>query len=176
MCKNKSKFGNLLASKLPLIQTETLYIPDKVERRSAIISKIVLPDQQEILLVVTHLDAYDKTGETRRKQIQMIMNKIGKCKIPIIIMGDFNCLRRDDYIDEEREWIGVNSPGGLDYETVDLIESRGFKDLFGNLKYSVWSGRRVDYVFVKNFNRTIEGTYLYYDDISDHISLIVDFR
>jgi endonuclease/exonuclease/phosphatase family metal-dependent hydrolase len=175
MCVGKTQFGNVLASTSSLSDINIVKLPAKKESRSAIIGKLKLSNNDEILIINLHLDVYDKTGQIRRDQIKNIMYNLDNIDLPIIMMGDFNSLRKNDYTESENVWLANNSPGGIDYETIELVESYGFTDVFTNLKYSVWSGRRVDYIFVKNFKRTITGTYLYYDDLSDHISLIMDF-
>lgn len=168
-CRQDTTFGNLLGSNLPLSQVQKILFPNKYESRGAIMGIIQPPTGKKFLYIVTHLDVFDESGEIRREELNLLFQFIEKNypkNIPTILTGDFNCLKYEDYSDRDR-------PTG-DFDTIRKIEEYGFTDVFEGLKYSVWSGRRVDYVFVKNFYREIDGTYVYYDDLSDHFALIVD--
>lgn len=163
-CSKGTRFGNLLASKNNVSTVERIIFNTVGEKRGAIMGIV-----EGILFIVVHLDVWDNSGKTRRKQLVELFNFIDKRydkNMEMIMVGDFNCLQRKDYED--------NSNISGDFETIRVINEYGFEDIFNELNYTVWSGRRVDYIFVKNFYREIIGKYVYYDDLSDHFSLILD--
>lgn len=167
----ETTFGNLLGSKFNIQNTHKLFFKNnKVENRGAILTIVEPIYGKSFLLIVLHLDVYDDKGDIRRKQLEELFEYIDKTypkNIAIMMMGDFNCLKEEDYTDD------ISKPQG-DYDTIKMIEEWGLEDVFDKLNYSVWSARRVDYIFIKNFNYEVSGTYVYYDDLSDHFALIVD--
>ena len=175
-----TRFGNVLAV---LEQDHDSYpmVLDGIHgKRCAILSKVNV-GTEELAVCCVHLDVRDKTGNTRREQIKNVMRTMEELYpgTPKIMVGDFNCMKEEDYTEEEHEWIANNSNGDIDFETVKLIESKGYRDLYTErapLKYTVWTGRRVDFVFVKDFPFEVESTQVYYSSASDHLPLIVDLR
>lgn len=137
-----------------------------------------------LILITTHLDVFDYSGEVRRKQLNQILDILKSMpanseeeKVPIVIIGDFNALKYEDYNNATLSWLKKNR--GTDFETVKLLEDYGFQDVFieGSLKYTSWAARRIDYVYVKNIPlSSIKNTYTYYSNASDHIPLIVDIE
>nr|QBK86464.1 MAG: endonuclease/exonuclease/phosphatase family protein [Marseillevirus LCMAC102] len=174
----QTSFGNVLASSLPIVSSDFFILDTPQEPRCVIIGEIKLPDGQNILIVIVHLDVYDLTGKTRRRQLKMVFERIDSYgNLPTIIMGDFNSLKYDDYSFSEKEWLKRNSQGNVDYETIEMLKTKGFQDVFERpLKYTVWTGRRVDYIFGRNFPYKVSGTYIYYSDSSDHLPLIADIN
>lgn len=177
MSKRKTGFGNVLGYRQSMSTMSSITFQDPKEKRGAVIGEFEPFPGCHLVIANTHLDVYDNTGETRRMQITTLMNHLHDYypNTPKMIIGDFNCLRRNDYEEDVRTWLESNSPS-IDYDTVKLIEKNGYTDLFvdKDLKYTVWSGRRVDYMFVKDFPYTVSATYALYSDASDHIPLIVD--
>ena len=174
MSRGKTGFGNVLATKCDG-HIDTLTLPGNGEARSAVIGKLALG----IVVCVVHLDVGDRTGDTRRHQISTVMKYLDERypDSPKMMIGDFNCLRHGDYTDDDLVWINDNSPDTADYDTTKLIEKNGYRDLFaGECKYSVWTGRRVDYMFVKDFSYDIVDARVVYTPASDHLPLFVDLR
>lgn len=163
LSSNGTKFGNLLASR-DISKVGRIIFSTDGEKRGAIMGIV-----DKILYIVVHLDVWDESGNLRRKQMEELFDYLNKNydrHMEMVMVGDFNCLQREDY--------GENTLIKGDFETVRMINENGFDDVFDGLNYTVWSGRRVDYMFVKNFERDIVGKYVYYDDLSDHFSLILD--
>lgn len=177
--RGKTGFGNILAvsTRIPFLHSESMILPGQKEARCAVIGSVNLFGK-EVIVAVTHLDVADKSGRTRRTQMHSLLEFLDSEYVskPKMIMGDFNCLRYEDYTPEEREWLDQNSRSGVDYDTIREIEDQGYRDLFaeGCIKFTAWTGRRVDYIFVKDFPFKIASTQVFYTSISDHLPLIVD--
>jgi len=173
MSTRKTLFGNVIASKFPIDKINHIYFHtgSNKEVRGAIMYIVYPPYGKPFLYINTHLDVWDDTGEIRRGQLLELFESIDKNypkNISVVLTGDFNSLKSEDYSDDELKKLNG------DFETIKYIEMNGFVDVFDKLKYTVWSGRRVDYIFIRNFYKEIVGSYIYYDNLSDHFSLIVD--
>lgn len=163
-------------------------------------------DSSPLILVGTHLDVYDETGKTRIKQANMICETIDdevenmrvqalisnkKFSEPIIIVtGDFNCLRPDDYDDYEwNHMCRVDRMRGVDthrmkskvnqkidaitvFESVNLIDAS--VQLQNPINLSVWANRRVDYICGRNIDFK-QATAVRIAS-SDHYPVYADFR
>lgn len=113
----------------------------------------LLCDFESFIVIGTHLDVFDETGVLRMQQMNLILSAVPqgqKC----IVCGDFNSLRKADYLaDEWNALIKIDADRGVltIEDVVPLIEEAGFRDSFDfcgtSLKVSVWSERRVDYIF-----------------------------
>jgi endonuclease/exonuclease/phosphatase family metal-dependent hydrolase len=134
-----------------------------------------------ILFVGTHLDVYDESGILREKQMRTIIETINNIGIDkVIIAGDLNSLRKNDYTQIEWEYI-VDIDKKRKVNTIEdaipLIEEAGFIDSFVGYKksinLSVWSGRRVDYIYGKNIKFKNSATYK--KTFSDHYPIYADF-
>lgn len=124
----------------------------------------------------THLDIFDRTGNTRLEQIESILKFIqenSKNK-SVVLLGDLNSLYYNDYLPEEQEWLAKNK-GRQDDRVINAILEAGFVDVFPRNKYSVWSGRRVDYIWVRG-DLVTKNSYAYYTNVSDHFPLIADLN
>ncbi|VBB18710.1 exodeoxyribonuclease III [Yasminevirus sp. GU-2018] len=136
------------------------------------------------VVVGAHLDVFDETGVTRKNQMASILKDIddskeGNSKRRVIVTGDFNSLRKADYtVDEWNYLVDVDKRRGVTTieDAVPVIEKAGYVESFTNcgkqLKNSVWSGRRVDYIFGKNiqFKQCSEYRVTY----SDHYPVYCD--
>jgi endonuclease/exonuclease/phosphatase family metal-dependent hydrolase len=185
-------FGNALLStkKYPMWLAQGLTLPSHYQGRSATISsfpniKLRGVKESGILVISIHLDVFDDTGATRKKQIQYLLDYLNSIEeirdAPIIIMGDFNALKQEDYTSFELQWLKDNNQRApLEFETIKMMENAGFQDVFHlqnpcSLKSTTWAARRVDYIFIKNIPvESIHSTYVYYSDASDHCPIIVD--
>lgn len=198
---SRTFFGNAIISNRQIKTAAGLTLPPYGQGRSATIClfpdvKIKNARTKGIIAVSVHLDAFDYSGMARRIQLKHLISYLNPKQLkslspgfkitndtPIIIMGDFNSLKREDYIESEWDWLNDNNQGfNLDDETIKLIEDAGYEDVFHVqnpccLKSSTWSSRRIDYIFIKGIPKeSILHTYAYYSDDSDHIPLIVDIE
>jgi endonuclease/exonuclease/phosphatase family metal-dependent hydrolase len=171
------KYGiNMLFSKYPIITYNILKLKqDPIQKlhRYAIFAEINVGISMNV--IVTHLDVYDETEQTRLDQINTIIKELGKHNdLQTIIMGDFNSLRRLDYSDEEWNKLTLHDskrnviPMTL---VTDYLERCGF--VTNNLSMSVWAMRRVDYIYTKStFNVLCHDTYP--TNVSDHYPVYMD--
>lgn len=168
---------NMLFSKFPILNHKVIKLKqDPIQKlnRYAIVS--IVDVGFPINLVVTHLDVYDESEQTRLDQIQSIINELQKSTIQqTIIMGDFNCLRRNDYSPED--WNRITSHDlkrNVISKTLvtDYIEQHHFTT--NVLDMSVWAMRRVDYIYTKNLNKSIIHCSTYPTDVSDHYPVYMD--
>lgn len=136
----------------------------------------------DMVFVGTHLDVFDESGNLRCNQINIILKKLEteNDKGKFIVTGDFNSLRKPDYNDEEWKHIeNVDKKRGVKTITdvIPIIEKNNFIDsfVFCNvpINISVWSKRRVDYIYGKNikFNKSA----IYKRTFSDHYPIYADF-
>jgi endonuclease/exonuclease/phosphatase family metal-dependent hydrolase len=138
-----------------------------------------------LIVVGTHLDVFDESGSLRKQQIKKILDRLRSDDLDvlenkqIVITGDFNSLRRSDYTDMEWEELArIDHKRGVTtiVDAVHVLEKSGFKDSFDScgtsIKVSVWSNRRVDYIFGKNvrFSQTSEHRVT----LSDHYPVYAD--
>lgn len=174
-CPKKTMYGNVFLVKkhINVIGHQNIKLPAKVSRGAIII--IIEYYCKKIYLVNTHLDVFDHSGKTRQKQITLILDILKSLdqNNKIIIMGDFNCCQEKDYNSNEKNWLEKNSVSSVDFDSIKIFENNNYIDYFEGCKYSVWSGRRVDYIFGKNISKYDK--YIYYTTLSDHVPLIFNF-
>jgi endonuclease/exonuclease/phosphatase family metal-dependent hydrolase len=131
-------------------------------------------------IIGTHLDVYDNTEITRCTQMDIIMKHINSANA--IILGDLNSLRIEDYSPKEwNEILQIDKNRGIVTKTdlVKKIEKNGFIDSFVFSekippKITVWSGRRVDYIFIKTNKKIKIETDIVKTVCSDHYPIYVD--
>lgn len=179
-CGQNTMFGNVLFGKLNFIEKGSLDLEKFQQGRCGVyaVAKIF---GKNVHICCVHLDVFDESGSVRVKQIRQVLSYLDKnCQgEPVILMGDFNSCKYEDYTDDEREWLSLNNNGNeIDYKVPKIVEQHGYTDVFsmnGKFKYSVWSARRVDYIYVKNFPLNFQlDPKIYYTASSDHIPVILD--
>jgi len=143
---------------------------------------------KKIVIITLHLDVNES-----QKRIDNIKNLKIKLIDPllklnvknIVIMGDFNSYRKEDYNDtQESQLKSIKSGHGWPdiYEATAELESYGFEESFKkyNQEYPINTnkfGGRIDFIYVYkdwDFGKNVKA-YTYYGDASDHIPIIVDF-
>lgn len=140
------------------------------------------PKFNDIIFIGTHLDVFDNTGKTRKKQITQIFDVINRDEYKnkkIVIAGDLNSLRKKDYNEIEWKHI-VDTDNKRNVKTIEdvipIIENNGFNESFNDnnsrLNVSVWSERRVDYIFGRNIK--FIDSYVYESTASDHYPIYAD--
>lgn len=177
------KYGiNLLLSKYPIESSEVIRLgPDPIQNENRYAIKALININNNLInIMLTHLDVWDETEETRLNQIKIIFSKINSS---YILMGDLNSLRKNDYT--ETEWKNIKANDELrhvksQHKVTKFIESNGFTDCFVQLgkpcpKVSVWSMRRVDYIYVGNdFQGIATNCGIYPTIMSDHYPMYID--
>lgn len=174
-CKINTSFGNSIYSKNPIYDTKglTLKTTIKSNNKCCLLAKIKYQNSY-IWIGSVHLDVHDTSGRVRQQQIKNLLSRIQDISLPLLICGDFNCLKEDDYNSEQKEWLKNNSIGNPDFESITLMNE--FEELFPFLNYTCWTGRRTDYMFVRNFSFSIKNRSVYYTNTSDHLPLILDIE
>lgn len=180
-CNNR--YGiNLILSKYPIVSHEIICLgkdPIHNENRYAIKATIKIDDNL-LNVLVTHLDVWDETESTRLKQMELIFEKIDES---YLLLGDFNSLRKKDYT--KTEWNDLKTDAifrglKIQHKVTSFIESNKFTDCFVKLnkpcpKISVWSMRRVDYIYIGNkFNHELIDCKICPTIVSDHYPIFVD--
>jgi endonuclease/exonuclease/phosphatase family metal-dependent hydrolase len=171
---------NCIASSLSFDHKLIKFKPDPChkEQRNAIIANFY---QLDLTFVGTHLDVYDESGQTREDQIIDILKNVQQCS-KIIVAGDLNTLRRTDY--SNNEWLDIVQEAKIrnvkaKEDVVTVLEKNNFIDSFIGSKQkppilSVWSGRRVDFIFGKNikfkYSDVVQNT------ASDHFMIYSDIN
>jgi len=177
-----SFFGNAIFSKYPIIKKYSQNIKKYIQSRCFLACKIDIPKEGIVTVVNTHLDVFDDSENVRYQEIKELMSEVqnGEFKSDnVIICGDFNSLRRNDYNDKEWKWLSNNNQGHpLHTKVTDFMEESGFDEVFGDnfLKYSVWTARRVDYIWYNLSNFAVDRGNVYYTSDSDHFPIIADFE
>ena len=187
--KGDSMFGNMIISKFPLQDTKHIYTIDEKneEKRGYINVKVA-----GISLYGTHLDVWDETEKSRMSEMGELVDAMNKdTNANVVLLGDLNAARKQDHLYEvngktawkllvadDRARLSFDTPTG----TLDMLASNGYTDCFtwskiATPKYTVWSGKVVDFIMLKkSWNLPIAGCYPYYDGTSDHIPLIIDIK
>ena len=182
MCNDK--YGiNIILSVYPITYKKIINLgPDPIKKltRYALKCSFDIHKTKNLKLILTHLDAFDETEDTRLKQITKIISEIDS---EYLIMGDFNSLRIKDY--NNTKWnkiIDANKVRNVITQTkvTEYIESHDFMDSFilsdkDAPQISCWSMRRVDYIFVgKDFPHKVLDSNIHLTDLSDHFPIYVD--
>lgn len=166
---------NMILSKHPIQSTKVVNLGKTIghnENRYALYVTI-----KNINIVLTHLDVYDESEITRLNQIKTILD-YNRNYDNIILMGDLNSLKQDDYTNTR--WKAINDSDkkrGLTTQVMvtNLINENGYTDSLGCVDVSVWSMRRVDYIyFSKNYPCKIVNSFTIPTLISDHFPVVCD--
>ena len=180
----------LIITKYPILDaysypiTKTPIETDDIECQVLIHSIIKLPNNKIMDIFGVHLDVHDETENTRYNQINDIINLISKNRKSnsVIIGGDFNALNKNNYSYSEWEWIKNNNLGRkpqvmTQTKAIELLLNNGYVscDKKNKNKYTVWSGRTVDHIFINNnFEYKLLDIYRYFTNCSDHLPVILD--
>jgi endonuclease/exonuclease/phosphatase family metal-dependent hydrolase len=136
----------------------------------------------DIVFLSTHLEVFDVLGKHRINQMEKIMEHMSKrySDSSIVVVGDFNSLRKSDY--SEKEWnriIEIDEKRGIETkeDVIPIIENAGYIDSFVDSNtflhpVSVWTNRRVDYVYGRNV--TFSQTEIVRTGLSDHYPIYAD--
>ncbi len=126
----------------------------------------------------------------------MLLDKLDKMeninKKNIVIMGDFNSYKREDYDEENYQRLTTLkksiSPDMNIFRAIEYMEQNGYIDTYqtraNDLGVSLQDiipinttdkGGRIDFIFIKQGSDIkINNIYTYYTSVSDHIPIIAD--
>lgn len=204
-------FGNYILSKFPIKNSHVIMFEKEPTRQGkcAVIATISLDSNTDIVCIGTHLD--HESDILREKQMKQILQYVSKIQAQqsspqtfprkiqssnVIISGDFNSLRRQDYTKNEFDFL---KNMGSATKVTELLEYTGWKTSFSMIsnpmkespqftdlvgmsmkefpKSTSWAGRAIDHIYFKpGMNYNIVGSYIYHDSASDHLPVIVDFQ
>ncbi len=167
---------NVILSKIKFIASELKYTYSKNVPRSAAICSFL-----GFTFIGTHLDVYDNTGKIRILQIKELLTSL-HFNNPIILAGDFNSLRRNDYSDYHWNSIveaDMKRKVITNEDIIPFIENFGFIDSFilsntNTPSVTCAFNRRVDYVYMYKYFYNVKSKVIE-NNLSDHYSLVVDF-
>ena len=181
MCNNR--YGiNIILSKYKSTKTQIIsLIKDPIKNKKRYGTRCDFEiNNKKFNIVNVHLDVFDETEITRSTQITEILKY---CDDDTILLGDFNSLRKDDYSKLEYKNI-LKEDLIRNVTTQNLvtskIESDGFVDSFVYLtldipKITVWSCRRIDYMFLKEFTKYLVSSNVFVTHASDHFMIYSDY-
>jgi len=179
-------------SRFPVLETASICYPkncqyrpnQEVEPLSFLKARVKTP-QGEMNVIVTHLDCYDDSGETRRLQVEYLMQHIenDEPSLPVIVMGDFNALNGNQLaldpdnktrIEHQDRARNVLTPL---HELTPIYHSK-LSEIFDSTdqlapRSTVWSDRKVDHMFVSS-NLEVAQSTVFLSCLSDHYGIIGD--
>ena len=147
--------------------------------------KVVFPkilENKDVVVYGTHLDVASE--QTRTNQIQQIIEDAERSHKEqcIVIMGDFNTIDREQYVNDTQILENLESIGQTEFSVITTLKEHGFNDAFtvANIvppKMTTWNNTRVDFVFVQNIEkRHIADIHAYYTDNSDHLPIVLKLK
>lgn len=181
------EFGNSLLSKYTIASSKIVDLKKNSEGRCAIIAIIDTP-LGKITMSTVHLDVFDESGKIREEQIDQLTSALKEAwanQETQILVGDLNAIKKDEI---EPFWFerikradnarNITTPSS----EIPKLEKAGFVDSFKKLKVTppvstTWSGRRVDYIFLREPSElSLHGCYIYLSNASDHSVVFCDFK
>ena len=147
-------YGNGVLSRYPIISSQNIALPSRLEQRGALKTIIELDNGFKLTFLSTHL-GLSKTD--RKSQIKALINSIEGVSKGSILVGDFNTTF------EASEFAELNE---LFDDSYTMTNHKNGNKTFGN-KY------RVDYVWVPPDFKPTSWTTIS-SDASDHLPVVVD--
>lgn len=155
--------------------------------RSAMVLRVEIAPCETVWIVGTHLNDYD--GVMRNEEMKELLEELpASANERVIIAGDFNQQRQQDYQDDEWESICANQAkrnAPRDDGVVSQQHKAGYSCLFDqtppkcNWRFSMkppsthWTGTIVDYAYGRNVSA--QGVYISPAYWSDHRMVVSDW-
>ena len=187
-------FGQMTCSRFPIASHTNLELvadPIEHEGRNALVTHLSLDGGADahasstpfFTVINTHLDAWDGTEKTRLAQVKQLVTLAAKLRegaptIPIMLVGDFNAVRRQDYatqkaFDESNRW-----QRALTY----LMKHGDAQDVFDRLgkraiKTRPYSSSRIDFAWLLPPHETIrvvDAAFATHVATSDHYPIVTN--
>ena len=163
MVNGKGPYGNALVTRFPLKLTETIIIPDPVNRNEdgcfetrCVLKGIVEAEGVTICVLVCHMGLEESE---RINAVKALCEIIDTIDTPIILMGDFNTTPDNSVLEPLYDRLS---------DTDTLAENKG---IFTYPSYE--PEKKIDYIFYRgltcNCVKTIN------EVVSDHFPIIADF-
>ncbi len=209
---DKSFFGNWIISKHPL--TENPHVQHFQHQYDAAKLKNAERDHayrcfeqttisaasgETYSIYTLHLDVFDESEKVRLEQIKELVDTVKNDHSDhVIITGDFNSVRPEDYKDGQWELIQKDNAtrqsfwadstlGSATTPTMvlDYLREHGFVDCFAknNMEgpqFTTWAGTTIDFIMIKDKDAEnplqINDCNVYYNADSDHIPVLMDIK
>ena len=85
------RYGMAILSRLPILESRSIRLPDGEEPRVALMATVVLPSGDTVAVVNVHFDWLDNDAD-RFHQAEFLTNALQQLTLPWLILGDFNDL------------------------------------------------------------------------------------
>lgn len=177
-------YGNIIFSKIPFIHQRIINTSIGNNTNNEKYSCLYVELENNIHLFGTHLNVYDSTDNTRKKQLEIIYQVINTIDSPnIIFMGDLNLLYKPQLTPLQWEYQVLHDKNRhiiTSSHAYQTINNNHFIDIFDYLKktpppISCCYDRRVDYIFIhQNFNHLCNDTQIVNTNVSDHLPIYLD--
>lgn len=209
---DKSFFGNWIISKYPLTKNPHVqhfnnqYDATKLKNaardhayRCFEQTTTSTPSGETYSIYTLHLDVFDESEQIRLKQIQELVDATEQDQSDhVILTGDFNSVRPQDYRDGQWELIQKDNASRTSFwadstlgsattptMVLDYLQEHGFVDCFtkNNMEgpqFTTWAGTTIDFIMIKDKKEEnplpIDDCNVYYNADSDHIPVIMDIK
>lgn len=114
------EYGMGLLSRFEILETTNHELPEGAEPRTALTSRVRLPNGEELILCDVH---FYRTEEERLAQARTVVDLYGDTQVPMILAGDFNS-RPGSAVMELIEQHWVNTDKGEDRFTMSATNPR----------------------------------------------------
>lgn len=168
--------GQSIISKYPLKEHQRIVLSRVVDEpyyrdvfyleRLAQVVKVVL-DGKEVVLINTHLEAFDK--DTRVKQFDEVLQIFNeyKDKYPTILLGDFNSSATNKTAVVQKVFADKEI-GNAAFDLQNLEKTFDSKDPYERIDYIFYTKNSIEYVSGKVLND--------YGQASDHLPVFMEFK
>ena len=164
--RKSAHFGNCIISKYKFAckpYKRNFNYKGNIHKRSFVKVEIDLSKWKKAKLALygTHFQVSDPSLRLEEaRELVYLADKYDQHK-NVIIAADFNETRKG--------------------QALQVLEKSGFVDSFSLAKlqepyFTHWSGNSLDYLYFKNQDLWVSGSYLYYDNSSDHMPVIMDIE
>jgi endonuclease/exonuclease/phosphatase family metal-dependent hydrolase len=178
-----SFYGQITCSRVPWTKgTKPISLalradPVLHEKRNALFVQLA----NGVSICNTHLDVWDRTGNTRLAQLQDIHQVLTQHKMfPTVLCGDLNTVRRADYT--TAQWQLLTQHWTIESKSLDWLQSLGLSDTFTHLGRQAENthrdaAKRIDFIipFDPRQQLTVVDSKTYHVEFSDHYPVMAEF-
>lgn len=156
-------YGNALVSRYPILEAETVLVPDPVHREGGhyetrcVLKTVLDTDEGKICVFVCHMGL---EPEERESAVATLCRLIDETEMPLILMGDFNA-----------------QPDATELAPLRarLQDTDDFSDAPGAPTYASYDPHmKIDYIFYRGLRCT--GARTMSEVVSDHFPIMAQFE
>ena len=156
-------YGNALVSRYPIMEAETVLVPDPVRREGGhyetrcVLKTVLDTDDGKICVLVCHMGL---EPEERESAVATLCRLIDETEMPLILMGDFNA-----------------QPDATELSPLRarLQDTDDFSDAPGAPTYASYDPHmKIDYIFYRGLRCT--GARTMSEVVSDHFPIMAQFE